>query len=53
MQNKDDQYVAPELTVIGDAATVVRGIGSLGIDMRSEVLISHFEFEPDEQTPES
>lgn len=48
MQRNGEPYVVPELTLIGDAAEVVRGMGGLGIDFRGEILISHFEFEPDQ-----
>jgi hypothetical protein len=42
------EYAAPELTLIGEASDVVRGLGGLGIDIRGELLVSDLEFESDQ-----
>jgi hypothetical protein len=47
------EYAAPELTLIGEASEVVRGLGSLGVDIRGELLVSDFEFESDQPSTDS
>jgi hypothetical protein len=46
------EYAAPELTLIGEASDVVRGLGGLGIDIRGELLVSDLEFESDQPSPD-
>ena len=48
MQQKKDQYVAPELVLIGDATNVIRGLGALGFDFRGEIIEQHMEYEYDQ-----
>jgi hypothetical protein len=43
----NEQYVAPELKLVGDTRDVVLGSGNFGADVWGEVLIPDFEFQQD------
>ena len=43
----ENNYEAPELTVIGDAGEVVMGIASIGDDSNGHNVSTDFEFEED------
>jgi hypothetical protein len=45
--NTKDQYVVPELKLVGQTADVVFGAGGFGEDFASEILIPDMEFAAD------
>jgi hypothetical protein len=52
MQDDSQEYVPPQLTVVGDVTKLVRGLGGLGLDFRTEAVVTRFEFEDDESGPD-
>lgn len=46
-----EQYQAPELTLIGKTRDVVRGVYTMGGDIWGERIIQPMEFEPDDGRP--
>jgi hypothetical protein len=52
MQDNSQEYVAPQLTLVGDVTKLVRGLGGLGLDFRTEAVVRSFEFEDDDSGPD-
>ncbi len=41
------EYVAPELKLAGEANEVVLGLGGAGSDLAGEIIVGHMEFQAD------
>ena len=42
-----EQYIAPELKLVGETDEVVLGLNAIGIDIRDEFMVQDMEFETD------